>query len=152
MNIHWNLKMVRQTIKSQFLVRVKLIVAIFLLSSYSIAGTEDRTFERQRLELAEKIKIILIADNICKSSADCTNRKLVFASPRDSGIGIQLFAPIGKSSLLKILHECSNYFINFDRKMNLEIEMFDITKEDELSRPIWQFTKPIAIIHFIGRK
>jgi len=127
-------------------------VAILCLSPLAIAGTEDRSFEKQRLDVAEKIEKILIADNICKSKTDCFSKKLVFATPKESGIGIQLYAPIGKASLLKILHECSNYFVASNIKMNIEVEMFDVTKDEELNLPIWQFTKPAATVRFSGRR
>ncbi len=152
MNILQSLKMAIPIIAFQFRIRLILLLIMFFQSAHSIAGMGEGIYYKQRLEIVEKIKTILMTDKICKSEAECTTKKIVFAGPKASGVVIQLYEPIGKVSLPKILYECSNYFVNSNMKMNIDIEIFDVTKEEELNQPIWKFVRPGAVIHFIGKK
>lgn len=119
-----------------------------LFTAASIAGIEDRSFERQRLELVSKIEKILIEGGVCKDKADCQKKKLVYVSPGKSGINIQIYSINYPVILKKIVAECSGYFFEFDGAMNIDIEVFGFNKDDDVSRAFWHSRKSNMEVKF----
>lgn len=133
-----------------------VILHIATLSSFLIgnatAGTEDRTFERQRLELVEKVEKILINNKICQSKPDCQGKKLAFISPADSGINVKTYGFNKADALQQIITECARYFFESNGAMKITIEVFNATKEAELNSYFWQANKPTMNIQFMGER
>jgi len=127
-----------------------VVAYFFLFSGSSIAGIEDRTYERQRLELVEKIESILIGNNVCQSKPDCQAKKITFISPASSGVSIRLYGLKNTEALQQIIVECSQYFLKSKGGMQIEIELFGITKEAELNKRFWESVKPLMSIQFKG--
>lgn len=125
-----------------------LLLVHILFTAASIAGIEDRSFERQRLELVTKIERILIDGGICKDKADCQKKKLAYVSPAKSGINIQIYSTNNPTILQKITTECSGYFFEFDGAMSIDIEVFNFSKNEDVSRPFWRSRQSTMEVKF----
>jgi hypothetical protein len=129
---------------------------IAILSSFVIgnatAGTEDRTFELQRLELVEKVERILINNKICQSKSDCQGKKLAFISPADSGINVKTYGFDNADALQQIITECARYFFESNGVMKITIEIFSVTKQVELNAHFWKAIRPTMNVQFKGEK
>jgi hypothetical protein len=120
------------------------------LMNAPIAGTEDRTYERQRLELVQKTESILIENKVCESKPDCQRKKLFFIGPAESGIRIEIYGVNSDSALRQIIAECANYFVESGAKMRIGIKVFGITKDEDLDAHFWQIKKPLMTVQFKG--
>lgn len=92
---------------------------------------EDRSYEKERLLLAERIEKILITSRVCQSIKECRERKLLFVSPAKKGLAISTYGVNDVDVLHQIAEEAVKVFYATG-KISIEVEHFLFTKEDEL--------------------
>ena len=105
---------------------------------------EDRSYEKERLLLAERIEKILIAGGACRSIKDCRERKLLFVSPAKKGLAISTYGVSDVDVLHQIAGEAAKVFYTTG-KISIEVEHFLFTKEDEL-KSFFKLGKPFVTI------
>ena len=131
---------------------LQIVLFSFLVTGNATAGNEDRTFERQRLELVEKVEKILINNKICQSKRDCQEKKLAFISPGKSGVNVKTYGFINPVAIQEIIAQCAHYFVESNGALQVDIEVFENTKEAALTEYFWRASKPVMNIHFKGGK
>ncbi|MDR2925972.1 MAG: hypothetical protein LBU76_08535 [Azoarcus sp.] len=113
-----------------------LILAAFLglFCTCSFAGFEDRTFEKERLQMGDEIEEIFIKYGICKEKRKvCEGKEEFFASPLSGGFYI---ATYGVTSM-KIINEIISKVVElYDKNRRIRIEMYcySITKKDSMAK------------------
>lgn len=105
---------------------------------------EDRSYEKERLLLVERIEKILINGGACQSIKDCRERKLLFVSPAKKGLAISTYGVSDTKVLSQISEEAIKVFYATN-KISIEVEHFLFTKEDEL-RSFFKPGKPFVVI------
>ncbi|WP_126462790.1 hypothetical protein [Sulfuritortus calidifontis] len=141
--------MKRKSTPGTLIIVVSLIIVTIGISE---AGFEDRTFENQRLDLARKSENILIENGVCSSIKDCRNKKLIFISPAKSGINVKTYSISSKAALQQLTSQCAKAFLDANGAINITIEMFSISKDEELKRHFWQASHPSMTVEFKGDK
>ena len=132
-------------------VRLRSTYYMLLLTIFMTACVEDRSFEKQRLELANKTQQILIDQDICSSVKDCQQKQLFFLGPISSGISVQLFGVSNEKALSKLLCAYSEKFISSGGKMRITIKIYSATKEEDLVLPFWSKSIPIYQFELKGK-
>ena len=124
-------------------VRLKSAYYMLLLSIFLTSCVEDRTFEKQRLELANKTQQILIDHEICSNVKDCQQKEPFFLSPIYSGISVQLYGVLSKQALSELFCAYSEAFISSGGKMRITLQVYSVTKEEDLVLPFWNKSIPV---------
>lgn len=108
-----------------------LAVAIVASLLFLLMRVEDRTYEKERLEMAEIIEKILIEKNLCKSKIDCQKKDYFYVSPFKSGISIGTYAVLSDEALMRITEASSSMF-HSHKNMNIVMSGYEITQEEEM--------------------
>jgi hypothetical protein len=115
-----------------------------------VAGNENRAFESQRLLIIERIESILIASGLCKSRADCQQKKLYFVSPATHGLNIKTYSVHEPEILARIVAESSVVYYEMQGVMEVSIENYSVTKQEELASGLFKIIRPVRKVEFKG--
>lgn len=125
---------------------VTILTFLLMIQHIPMANSgEDRSHEKERLLLAERIEKILIAGGACQSIKDCGERQLLFVSPAKKGLAIATYGVSDTDILRRISEEAIKVFYATD-KMSIEVEHFTYTKEDDLRSLFFKPGKPFVTI------
>ena len=113
------------------------------------AGVEDRSFEFQRLDMAERAEKILISHGICRSISDCRFRQHLFVSPIKAGISVQIYAVNDHLAIAQIVRECADQFFQPGPRANIYVDVYEVTKQTQLAEPFWKAGKASTTINFV---
>ena len=113
------------------------------------AGVEDRSFELQRIELADRAEKILVSRGICRSISDCRFRQHLIVSPSKAGISIEIFAVNDRLAIAQIVRECADQFFQLGSKANIYVDVYEVTKQTQLAEPFWKAVKASTTINFV---
>lgn len=105
---------------------------------------EDRSYETERLLLAEQIEQLLITRGVCQSLKDCRERKLFFVSPARKGLAIATYGVSDVDVLRQIDEDAIKLFYR-TKTLSIEIEHFLFTKEEAL-KSFFKHGKPFVTI------
>ncbi len=123
-------------------------IAFYLFVSWllHVMKGEDRTFEKQRLDIAEKIDRIVVGKKICPGNTSCRGRNVFFVSPYPDGISIQTYGINSTEALGEIANLAVEEFMS-NRGMNIILSAYSISKEEEMKSFI-SFVDPFYKIEF----
>ena len=113
------------------------------------AGVEDRSFELQRIELADRAEKILVSRGICRSKSECRFQQHLFVSPAKAGISIQIFAVNDRLVIAQIVRECADQFFQLGSRANIYVDVYEVTKQTQLAEPFWKAGKASTTIKFV---
>lgn len=110
-----------------------------ILYTHSIAG-ENRSFEQERLQLIRDFHSYLISTKACKDLKDCQQKQLLFVSPAQDGISIQIWNhPTSDPTEAEIKTALSTFNLNKKIK-TISIDFFKVSKQQSLKEPFWKKT------------
>ena len=117
----------------------KLFVATIFLTCFAFfsemaaAGFEDRTFERERLQIADEIGEILVNKGVCKGRRINCGGEIYFVGPMIGGIEITTYGILDMAIIREIV---SKVMILFEHNERIKIEMYcyEIAKQESVSR------------------
>jgi|LZQO01.1.fsa_nt_gb hypothetical protein len=133
--------------------RLFLVISmVILMPGKLFAGFEDRTYEVQRLELVRSINEIMVKGGLCSSDNDCNKKQLMFASPGRSGVDIGLYGVSDVAIVRSITDVCVAMFFRHSGAMSITIEVYQMSKAEDLRRPFWRSRSPYMEIKFEGAK
>jgi hypothetical protein len=118
------------------LVRRLLLIAMLTTSSAVTRAGEDRRFEEQRLQVAERVSSVLAEERVCASRADCRKRNLFFVSPATNGIAIELRTISDPSVIQKLLGESARAYVASGGHMRVTVEFYAEDKMKAVKRSI----------------
>ena len=113
------------------------------------AGVEDRSFELQRIELADRAEKILMSRGICRSKSECRFQQHLFVSPANAGLSIQIFAVNDRLVIAQIVRECADQFFQLGSRANIYVDVYEVTKQTQLAEPFWKAVKASTTINFV---
>ena len=113
------------------------------------AGVEDRSFELQRIELADRAEKILMSRGICRSKSECRFQQHLFVSPANAGLSIQIFAVNDRLVIAQIVRECADQFFQLGSRANIYVDVYEVTKQTQLAEPFWKAGKASTTIKFV---
>lgn len=122
------------------------LIVLFMAAGMQVANSgEDRSYEKERLSMIQKIENILIAGGICSTGNECSVKKIFFVSPATNGIAIATYGVNDKQVLRQILEVSALEFYSHN-KMQIKIEHFSFSKDEELNS-FFRFGKPFVSIN-----
>jgi hypothetical protein len=119
----------------------------FALSCFRVIAGEGRDFEDVRLDFAKNGEKILIKNGECKSIVECRKKQLMFVSPANNGISIQLWGGVGDKTVEEFSREALELFLK-NEGMNVELKIFSLERLSAAGKPFWVAVKPKILIDF----
>ncbi len=123
-----------------------LAVAIVGFLLFLLMRVEDDTYYRERLEMGDFIRKLLLDRYICKSIIDCQRKDYFSVSPYKSGISIRTYTITSKDVLMRITDEASTMFYSHE-KMNIVMESYSNTMEESMAHLI-NGPDPFYVVEF----
>jgi hypothetical protein len=123
-----------------------LAVAIVGFLLFLLMRVEDDTYYRERLEMGDFIRKLLLDRDICKSIIDCQRKDYFSVSPYKSGISIRTYTITSKDVLMRITDEASTMFYSHE-KMNIVMESYSHTMEESMAHLI-NGPDPFYVVEF----
>ncbi len=129
-----------------------LSILIFTYSARVYSG-EDMTYYDEQIRMANKIRSIMIENNICASVIDCQNKQPYFVSPYKNGFSVQLWGVHDKRVLREVLFQCADVFASYFGDITIVISVYRRTKKESLSSFLGGILeKPWMSIEFRGER
>lgn len=134
----------RENINSFLLLRDSLIFLVFscvaFIASVTVLSTaayavEDRTFDSNAMAVRDRVDRILITEGYCASSNDCRKMKIIFFNPRSDGFDVHVYGVNDQLLVNRIVMACLDELLV--AKFNFSVRTYSVSKDVELSKPIW---------------
>jgi hypothetical protein len=132
----------------------RLIIAMVIgtVQVKSYAGVENRQYEVQKNQLAIQIELSLVEQGHCRSSAECRARKLLTVNPGKVGLDVRIYSLKPGPLINSIIKLCLEMYLKNDQKMEIAINAYETSKEEELVLKFWQSSNPFFSATFVENK
>lgn len=118
-----------------------------ILAAFGIAhAIENRSFDTEAMDVRYKIDRLLIDNGYCVDNNDCRKKKYLFLGPRADGVDVQVYGLVDQIIIKQIVSTCLAE--RWRSGFNFSIRVYSVTKDQELSQPIWN--KPSYVEYKFG--
>ena len=125
------------------------VFIIFLLCLVLTTDTEaagNLKYYDQAQEIIQEMDQIMVKRGICINTNDCRKRQVLFAGWYSWGIRISTYGLQNRQVLNELFNVCSKFFFENDAQIEIEVNIYHVSKEVELASPVWNKPKPLRIL------
>lgn len=126
-----------------------LIIGTMCLNTSARAGGEDRRYETVRLALSHELATVLTTANLCSSVSLCSREQIIFASPQNGGVAIQVWGVNNETVAQQLVATCASAFLRHSELDVVTVDLYPVRKIEAVNSPIWKSVKPSQRVSFM---
>jgi len=128
------------------LLSVYLICLLCLVFTSNTEAAGNLKYYDQAQAIIREMDKIMVKRGICSNTNDCRTKQVRFAGWYSWGISIDTYGIQSGQILNELLNVCSYFFFENNAQIELEFNIYPVSKATELASPLWNKPKPIKIL------